>query len=237
MRKPPSRSPRTEWMRSMQTTDALAHLLKNLRDAMAKYPDQNWDDALAWGQLRSKVWLVEELTKLDLDLGRVFVLAGWVGILPALMLHDKRLRYTAVRSFDIDPSCAVVADTVNRDPYVIHGWAFKASTADVFAMDYDSCSYTTHRWDGSPVSMTESPDTIINTSCDHIMPFERFYDRIPSGKLVVLQNNDFVEADETHTNTIGSLDDFRTQAPMSTVLYEGELPLSGYTRFMRIGFR
>jgi hypothetical protein len=83
------------------------------------------------------------------------------------------------------------------------------------------------------------PDTIINTSCEHIPNFKEWYNKIPAGKLVILQSNNFFELDE-HINCVNDLDDFASQAPLSEILYEGELDLSkhvNYTRFMRIGIK
>ena len=85
--------------------------------------------------------------------------------------------------------------------------------------------------------MRELPTTLINTSCDHIAPFEAWWDRIPKDMLVIVQNNNFFGADEDHVNNVESLAAMARQSPMSAVLYEGELRLPEYTRFMRIGFR
>ena len=213
-------------------------LVKNLRQAITRFPDANWNDALSWGQLQSKLWLIEELVKLDRDLGTVMVLGGWYGTLAALIFQDGRLRFDKIRSIDLDPACAAIADTLNRDPYVKDGWRFKASTDDMLKLEYDAnCSYTTHRADGSPVALLEEPTTLINTSCDHIAPFEDWWSLIPAGKLVVLQNNNFLGADEDHVNTVETMDAFAAQSPMREVLFEGTLRLPEYTRFMRIGLR
>lgn len=218
-------------------TVAPSPLAKNLRQAVTRFPQANWNDALSWGQLQSKMWLIDELAKLDVDLGLTYVLGGWYGTLPALMFNDGRLELGKVRSFDIDPVCATIAETLNRDPFVKEDWRFKASTDDMLKLDYSDCSYTTLRADGTPVVMRELPTTLINTSCDHIAPFEAWWDRIPKDMLVILQNNNFFGADEDHVNNVESLAAMARQSPMSAVLYEGELRLPEYTRFMRIGFR
>ena len=36
-----------------------------------------WDDCFSRGQLKSKLWVVKELIKLNLDFGTVFLCAGW----------------------------------------------------------------------------------------------------------------------------------------------------------------
>jgi len=207
-------------------------LFNNLRNAVDNH-DADLSDALSWGQLKSKRWLVDELEKIDLPLGTIFLCAGWYATLAA-MLFQSKCNIDKIRSFDIDQSCLQIADTINRNQ-VKEDWQFKASTLDIFNMEYPT-THTTYRADGSSLQLTEMPDTIINTSCEHIKNFADWYAKIPNGKLVILQSNNFFEIDE-HVNCVNDLDDFASQSPLSEILYEGELKLSKYTRFMRIGFK
>ena len=62
-----------------------------------------WNDCFSRGQIESKLWLVKELTKLNLDLGTVFLCAGWYATL-ATMLFESKVKVDKIRSFDIDPS-------------------------------------------------------------------------------------------------------------------------------------
>jgi hypothetical protein len=212
------------------------YFIDNLYKSINKYPECNWNDALSNGQISSKLWLIEELKKLDLDLGVVFVCAGWLGTLPALVFKDGNLRYKCFRSFDIDPQCADAADSLNKDPYVIDNWQFKATTFNIFDINYYNhpfqCWSKTNNRMSYPVDTI--PDTIINTSCDHINPFESWWNLIPENKLVILQNNDS-KIDDDHVNNITNLEDMKKQAPMKTLLFEGILKLSDYNRYMLIG--
>ena len=58
-----------------------------------KYLDTNnieYDiDCLSRGQLKSKKWLIDNLKELNLDLGTVFLCAGWY----ATLVSDTRSRY------------------------------------------------------------------------------------------------------------------------------------------------
>jgi hypothetical protein len=188
-------------------------------------------DAYSVGQLKSKIWLIE---KLPSDLGVVFICAGWYGTLANLMFDNCREKFTKIRSFDIDPSCYSIADTINR-PWVIDGWQFKASTLDIHDIAYPT-THTTYRANGTSQTLIEEPDTIINTSCEHIKDFDIWYSKIPEGKIVILQSNDFFDVAE-HINCVSSLTEFSEQTPLTTVLYQGELPLEKYTRYMRIGVK
>lgn len=205
--------------------------------AVANHPDSekaNVFDAFSQGQLDSKMWLCSELSKIQLHIGSVFVQCGWIGVLPMLLLgHDSGFGISKIRSFDIDSRCAEMADTLNR-PAVTQQWLFKASTIDVNDMAYENFSYKTVKHDGSEETITDSADTIINTSCDHMGMDSAWWDNIPAGKLVILQNNDFVDVNE-HDNTIGSVAEFADMYPMSHLLFSGELDCKLYKRFMLIG--
>lgn len=200
---------------------------------MLQYPHAPWDDALCHGQMQSKAWAIRELSKLQRDLGLVYVVGGWLGTMGYLMCESS-LKFRKIRSFDIDPSCQPVADQLNIE-HIITGWRFKAVTMDMFAINYGK----DHRYqipliDRKPATPVETCNTIINTCCDHINLL-RWWTLIPAGKLVVLQNNDLKHVD--HINRIQSLDDLLRQAPMSSVLVSDQLPFAHYTRFMVIGIK
>lgn len=196
--------------------------------------DDRFDtDCFSRGQLESKKWVVEQLKLLDVDLGTVFLCAGWYATL-ATMIFESGIKVDKIRSFDIDPSCAEIAETFNK-PQLIDGWKFKASTADIHQMT-DPFTYSTLKSDGSSILQTDSPITIINTSCEHIHNFTDWYNKLSIGKILVLQTNNYYEIEE-HVNCSETLEDFAAQTPMSLVLYEGELELPKYKRFMRIGYK
>jgi hypothetical protein len=81
-----------------------------------------------------------------------------------------------------------------------------------------------------------APDLVVNTACEHLPDFARWYARIPPGHLVALQSNDYFAIDE-HVNCVPDLAAFRAQAPLSDVLFAGARPHKKYTRFMLIGRR
>ena len=156
-------------------------------------------DAWTNGQISSKHWLLSTLAGLDMDLGDVWILCGWVGSLAMMMNHRRPgLRHGRIRSFDVDQRCAALAESLNR-PTVRDGWRFKATTMDINEISYVDFQYATERYDGSEVKLIETADTIINTSCDHMGDDSTWWDNIPAGKLVILQNNDFVDVNE-HDN-------------------------------------
>ena len=193
-------------------------------------------DCFSRGQLQSKQWLVTELGKLDVELGTVFLCAGWYATL-ATMLFESDIKVDKVRSFDIDESCIDIAETFNK-PWFMEQWRFKSITQDIMDIDYDE--HVWQFWSNANNRMsrpiTDSPDTIINTSCEHIENFAEWYAKIPDGKLVILQSNNFFQVEE-HVNCVNNIEEFKTQASMSEVLYSGELELPKYKRFMLIGYK
>ena len=203
-----------------------------------------WDDCFSRGQLESKLWLVNELQKTKVDLGTVFLCAGWYATL-SVMLFESSIKVDKIRSFDIDPKCAKIAEVFNK-PWFEDNWRFKASNVDIMDFNWSEVPapsdgtignfYYMTDLNSKQVQMRDNPDTIINTSCEHISNFTEWYNKIPNGKLVVLQSNNYFEVDE-HVNCSVDLDDFSRQTLMSSTLYEGELQLEKYTRFMKIGYK
>lgn len=189
-------------------------------------------ESFSIGQIQSKNWLIKHLPT---ELGTVYVCAGWYGVLPLLMFRHIQERFDKIRSFDIDAQATKIAEDLNRSQ-LVQEWRFKATTFDIHDMDYDHFVYETERADGSLVQLTEVPNTIINTSCEHIDNFNEWYEKIPYGKLVALQTNDYFEHGE-HINCVTSLREFTEITPMSIVHYEGTLELPLYRRFMRIGIK
>ena len=193
-------------------------------------------DCFSRGQLSSKLWLIEELKKLDVDLGTVFLCAGWYATL-ATMIFESGMSVEKIRSFDIDDSCVDIAETFNQ-PWLKDQWRFKSITSDIMAINYNE--HTWQYWSTANNRMSypisDVPNTIINTSCEHINNFKSWYKKIPADKLVILQSNNYFEIPE-HVNCSKSLKEFSKKAPMNHTLYEGELGLEKYTRFMKIGLK
>ena len=191
-------------------------------------------DCISQGQIKSKKWLIDSLKKLNLNLGTVFLCAGWYATL-ATMIFESDILVEKIRSFDIDDTCRDIAEIFNK-PWVLNDWEFKTATYDIMDVNYTTFTYNVYRSDGSICELTDSPDTIINTSCEHIKDFNIWYSKIPRGKLVILQTNNYFEI-EDHINCSKNILEFAEQTPMTNCLYQGALELPKYTRYMRIGYK
>jgi hypothetical protein len=173
--------------------------------------------ALNKNQMASKRWLAESLFGVaGAPLGNVLILGGWIGALAAVLLHDRRFAIERIVSIDIDPRCAPVALSLNATH--VRDGRFEARTADMRDVDYAA----------------ERADLIINTSCEHVADFGRWYARVPDRQRLVLQSNDYVACRE-HVNCVPDLAAFQVQAPLRETLFAGERPMRRYTRFMLIG--
>jgi len=195
-----------------------------LRDILAtitRHQEPRVAAALNKNQMASKLWLAESLlAAAGPRFGSVLVLGGWVGALGAVLLHDRRFAIERLVSVDIDPRCAPIAESLNATH--VRAGRFAARTADMLALDYAGAA-----GDGRA-------DLVVNTSCEHLAQFDRWYARIPDGQLLVLQSNDYFACGE-HVNCVPDLAAFRRQAPLRDVLFAGERAMRRYVRFMLIG--
>ena len=192
------------------------------------------EDCFSRGQLRSKLWLVDELKKCNVELGKVFLCAGWYATL-ATMLFESDIKIDFIRSFDVDPDVWKIAEVFNK-PWVADNWKFKASTEDIHEIRFVEHIYDVNKTDGTTQRLWTTPDTVINTSCEHINNFDSWYDSIAYGSLVIMQSNNYFEINE-HVNCHETLESFAKQVPLGEELYSGELELEKYKRFMRIGYK
>jgi len=211
----------------------------NLKNMIKGFEGEVLTDSLSRGQLRSKIWVSDTVNDLDIDLGdMIYVCAGWYGVLPAILFERNKI--TNIRSFDIDASCSLPAETLNRS-YTQNDWQFKASTMDVNNLIYTGeFMYETLKYNGDKEMITDgAPTCVINTSCEHIVDFDKWWSGIPDGMLVIMQNNDFDDEEEhDHADdTVTSLEEFAKRLNVSETLYEGTLALDKYNRYMVIGIK
>lgn len=170
-------------------------------------------DAFWRGQLRSKEWLIDCLDEHVHMASSIDIHGGWVGVL-ASMLFQSNIPITTIRSIDIDPSCEPVAIMMNKKEEIMG--RFRAVTANMCNIRSDA-------------------DIIINTSCEHITQdeYDLWKSGVPNNSLLVLQGNNYKIPE--HVRTADDLDHFKKQCGLTRVLFEGEMELPLYKRFMVIG--
>lgn len=186
-------------------------------------------DSISSGQIESKLWIGENLK--NVDMGNIFLCCGWFA---TLLLLNKSLKYKKCISIDIDPECRPISILFNKN-LVINDWKFQAVTKDINQINYNLEKFSIMRNDNSITELTIIPDTIINTSCEHIENFSNWYNLLPKKKLIILQTNNAFNI-SGHINCVTSLEEFEKQTPMYEVIYSGEKKLPKFTRYMRIGY-
>lgn len=198
-------------------------LQRDVLTTLSRHDEPLLGEALNKNQMASKMWLADALfDAAGGAFGDVLILGGWFGVLAAVLLCDPRFTIAHVTSLDIDARCADIALSVNATH--VRAGKFAAQTGDMLERDYR---------DGPP-SASGAPNLVVNTSCEHLAEFDRWYNRIPTGRLLALQSNDYFSCDE-HVNCVPDLAAFRSQAPMREVLFSGERKMRRYVRFMLIG--
>jgi len=215
-----------------------AFWLEQYYEIFKTMPDENIFSITAKGQILGKKWIYEEMKRIDLDYGIIFVVAGWSGFISRMLLDSGDIQCEKIRSFDINPNATKMAEILNLDWRKNWRW-FKSSTQDLTKMNYVLNEfYFAHLGDAANITekLIESPRTIINTSCEHIESFDKYWDSLPKGLITIIQSTDS-EIEGEHVNTVSNIDEFKAQAPMSTIYYAGEREFFHYKRFMLIGER
>jgi hypothetical protein len=174
-------------------------------------------DSFSNGQIDSKLWLCEELERLEWTSDLTYIYAGWYGITSFLLLSRGKFQVNKIRSLDLDPSCQSVADMINEN-WVFKEWKFKAFTQDC------------NNFEG------QYGDLVINTSTEHFDSME-WFSRLPKGTRVILQGNNMPHDD--HFIHCATLEDFVNIYPLSSIAYQGQkefnYPEWSFTRYMLIG--
>lgn len=167
------------------------------------------------GQVQSKIWLIDHLSKHIDRADTIVIHGGWNGVL-ASFLFQSSIEIEKIVSIDIDKSCEEIANTMNKLEEM--QGRFKAVTCNMSEYEYD-----------------EIPSVIINTSCEHVSQetYERWLENIPETSLIVLQSNNYDILDE-HIRCAKNLIDFQKQSKIE-VIESHWLTLEKYTRFMIIG--
>ncbi len=195
------------------------------------------NDAFSRSQIRSKIWLVNELLKINKDFSNVVVLAGWFGQLKSL--YDKKLTYSKMRIIEIDKLACETSDYVfnlsNLENYKV-----KSVHADINNLILHKNGY---EWPVENFKESTSynekflPNLIINTSAEHMTEnwFHQIrFKELDSVPIVAIQSNNLFDIPD-HINCVHSIDHMKKKFPMKEVLFAGELQLKGYKRVMLIG--
>ena len=167
-------------------------------------------------QLQGKLWLINELQKLDLKFTKVCLIGGWFAQFITPLIFDN-FKVDIIHNYDIDEDAQKISYKFNRR-YKEEG-KYKAIRTNTLIHP-----------------LKEEYDIIINTSCEHMYPMKKFRELNPNLKSwFVLQSTNEDKFDD-HINCVNNTKELAEQGELKQVLYEGQLTLdNGMTRFMVIG--
>lgn len=197
-------------------------------------------DALSRSQIKSKIWLVDELANISSHYGKIVLLAGWYGQLVELLGDSvDKITFESIRNIEIDRDACYESD-YNFNLRRLDNHKVKSVHADINNLTLHSTGY---EWKVENFKTSETytekflPELIINTSAEHMTT--EWFDQIrfkPWNKppIVAIQSNNYFELEE-HINCVYSVNHMKKIFPMKEILYEGELQLKGYKRIMLIG--
>ena len=193
----------------------------------------NLNEHFSRGQMKSKCWMVAELSEIYQDeyLGTVAHYGGWYATVAQNIFEKFRVKN--YYNLEVDPECIEISDDFNYEQTV--GWKFKSTVQDVSNIvwkDNNSFDIKIKNLANNMVTTNVKPDLIINTSCEHMN--EDWFNNIPTGTVVCLQTNDYFE-NEQHSNCCRDLADVIAKYPMNEIYYSGEIDTQLYNRFMLIG--
>ena len=211
-------------MEYLKFTPELANDWKNALSTSEPYFFKRTMDSMNESQLESKLWIIQELIKLDIKPKRIAILAGWFAQYIVPLLYDNFESIVRIENFEIDRDVKKISYKFNKR-YKEEGY-----TIQIKNVMFDKIQ---------PKEIgQEDMDTIINCSCEHMYPmwkFRKINESILKNPLYILQSSNDRQYDD-HINCVDSVDELTDQANMVDVMYSGEKQLSnGMTRYMVIG--
>ena len=197
---------------------------KNAINASEGYLRKRVADSMNESQLVSKLWLVEELSNLNVKPVNISLLAGWFAQYIVPLLYDNIKSIEWIENFEMDRDIKRVAYKFNT----------RYKKEDKYKVSIKNVMF------GNLISLSSPTfDTVINCSCEHMYPMSKFKKLKNTGvddnALYILQSSNDTQYDD-HINCVNDADELADQANLIDVLYAGEKLLpNGMTRFMVIG--
>lgn len=189
-------------------------VISRLQRAITRSPEVNWIDALSRNQIRSKIWLIEQVKKQGwFDAEEIVMVGGWIGMIPFLA-SNLGLRLNDIINIDMDQKCHAAALVLNRR---LHG-SFINVGEDVRSLDFSQ----------------KSNALIIDTIVEHFENHGDWLKTLPKGTRVVLQSNDMFGLPD-HVNCHNNLEEFVDDCDLAEISWQGQLEQIGCTRYMILG--
>jgi hypothetical protein len=197
--------------------------INRLAHSVTEHPDLNWKDALSRNQIKSKLWLIEQLDVLKVlpkprkyttdEASNVLLVGGWVGMLS--FLADMKGKFLdTVTNIDIDETVHGASADLNS----VTNSTFRTSNRDVRKLN---------------IAKYNKP-IVIDTIVEHFTNHGEWVKTLPKKAMIVLQGNDMFDVPD-HVNCHKTLEEFVGSCGLNNIIWSGELNLYKCTRYMAIG--
>lgn len=209
-------------------------------------------DFLSRGQVKSKLWMADELKKIvDGPLGNVVFYGGWYNFMAHFLFSEFAVN--KITSLDLDENVVnpckqlyraevdqerfqAIHSNVNDVHWSENGLRVRSIPIEARLRKEKEAEIKQFNLDVGEMSMIDVGEVnlLINTSCEHMD--NTWFENLPDGQFVVLQTNDYF-SNPQHVNCCRDIEAVKEKYPMSEVLYAGELDTYLYNRFMLIGIK
>lgn len=174
-------------------------------DALAVTDLKEIRDAFRKKQIEGKTSLLNLVDQLCCQQDKILVVGSWIGF-TSFCLY--KMGYSNITETDLDTRLDALTNHANR-----FNTNFKHLSVDVNQVDVSQFN------------------TVINTSCEHILD-NTWFDDAPTGTTFFLQSTDYANWD--HVNTCSSIEEMICKYPME-LLHSETLQLGNYNRFFLVG--
>lgn len=155
----------------------------------------------------SKLWLISEVGKIQKNFNIIYVLGSWYGNLSLLLAKKGNIKYKKIINVDLDQDVMLIGNDLVKQLGIDNKIKSIDKDANLIRYKQDNLS-----------------NLIINTSVND-MKNNGWFDNIPVGTLVALQNRD------------KTLDEFEFTEKLYSDNQKLKDPETEYTRYMVIGYK
>jgi hypothetical protein len=180
-------------------------------------------DAFSHGQIKSKLWLLENLEFLMDYKSSIAILGAWYNILGFMMMVRRPKHYKEIVGYDINPEVKNTADKINN------------------AFTFDPAVLGNETKDANQI-VYRGVDVVINCSPEHF-DNDEWFNKIPFGTVVAIQSSDMTETGDPWfiKQPNPDIESFRSRYHLSKVYVCDTMRIQyddwGYNRFMLIGIK
>jgi len=188
-----------------------------LRAHKAKYDVYQVIQSISPNQIKCKLWLVEELSKLPVEFPNIQLYGGWYGF-PLIDFLLEEFNINLIQNIDLDEEAIAI--------YNMH--VLRRNLKNKLVGKITDASNRT-RYD-------KSIDLVINTSSEHMpdLPVLIKDKKYKKECIFALQSNNMFHHSD-HINCVNNVQELIKKSGLRKILYSGTLNLDEYERYMVIG--